>query len=559
MTASASKLTVFSPLEKATSSDLNRLQQHAGFGIGELARYELLTILSEEAGSETNFVSTGTPLRGLIMSGFQANPQLASTALFITGGAGWFLYPDGSPSSDDSVVKMVTDPGDSTSALQLTAGSGSTRVDVVECQPILSTIETAIRDFYDEASGVFVAKSTTKVVQLRMQYRIRTGTPGGGYPGSVTGWMPLMIATVPSTATSWNDCECWDVRPLLADRIGGVSNIRKELERFGERSLNIGNIAAATTVVRVDGVVETTFDGGATIGGWKAGGVIDPLSYPNGIKIGTAGAASDFSEGTFPADVTAGTDLMGYLYAMFPHGLPRWCRYTPSSAGSRVPGGFRGIPIATKTYPNLKGAPNVALTPPATITGLTATTTSAVYLAAFRTYLGAANKIVQNNYTKDKGWCFSDSAQTLAASAIAASTAEFTLSEISGLFPPTAREILVDFRILIVLSGAGTAGVSLGCAVGGEQTALFAAATEASAQIVGQNVLKVGGATTAYVRCQAWIPMPPAYPHLLNGSSFSNFTRKIRVSVDFTTGDAIVTGVDPGAANHTIRVLGWRE
>ena len=250
---------------------------------------------------------------------------------------------------------------------------------------------------------------------------------------------------------------------------------------------------------------------------------------------------------------------MGYLYAAFPHGLPRWCRYTPSTAGARLPGGFRGIPIATKTYPNLKGRPNVALTPPAVVTGLTATTTSAVYLAAMRTYLGFANKVVQNSYTKDRAWCYSDSGQTLAAGAIASSDAEFTLSETSGLFPSTAREILVEFKILIVFSALGTAGVTLDCAVGGEQTTLFASIADATAQIVGHNAFKLAGAGSEYVLCQAWIPMPPAYPHLLNGSTLSNFTRKIRVGIHSTTGDAIVTGLDPTAGNHTIRVLGWRE
>lgn len=557
MTASASKLTVFSPLEKATSSDLNRLQQHAGFGLGELARYELLTIFAEESGAEINSTATGTPLRGLIMSGFQAQPQIASTALFVTGGAGWFIYPDGSPSSDDSVAKMVTDPGDSTSALQLTAGAGSTRVDVVECQPILSTIETSIRDFYDEASGVFIAKATTKVVQLRMQYRIRLGVAGAGYPGSVTGWMPLMIATVPNFATNWDDVECWDVRPLISDRIGGVSNIRKEMERFGERSLNIGVIAAATTVVRVDGIVETTFDGGASVGGWKAGGVIDLDSYLGGIVISNAGTAGECSEGTFPADVVAGTDLMGYLYAAFPHGLPRWCKYTQATVGQRIPGGFRGIPIATKTYPNLKGAPNVALTPPAILTGLTASTTSAVYLAAFRTYNAIANKIVQNNYTKDRGWCDA-SAQLLAATAVTGGEAEFTLDETSGQFPPTAREILISFRIMIDLSGAGTTGVTLSCKVGGEQTTLFAASSDSTVQVIGHNVLKVGGATVDFVYMQAWVPMPPAYPHKMNGSTLSNFTRKLRVAIHDVTGDAIST-IETTASNHVMRVLGWRE
>lgn len=378
---------VFNTLERAVSDDNNRLQAFLGANAAELMRWMVLAT-SSEGGASSQFGVTTTPLTAVVLGGLWARPEIGTVNLFIEPGALVMADPDASPSADDSPVKLIVDPGVQVAGtLTLSAGGGGTRIDVIECQRTESVVETQSRDIYDPATGLFTAANVTKVVKQSLTWRIRTGVPGNGYPGSVSGWLPVAIASVPNTATTWNDVILWDVRPLAQDLTSGpaqVSNSWPTLHRTWNTQVNEGAGA------RLSGLATST------IGAYLAGGELGPsgAGYTNGqIPI----QAADFLEGGFVAT----NNRPWYLWAMYPHGLPRWCRYSPASSLVRVPLTPRGVLVFSQKAPtDGRMLASAAITLPTSL-GFTTPATSGTVLTSGA--YDAAGTLLDSITTGD-GW-----------------------------------------------------------------------------------------------------------------------------------------------------------
>ena len=417
--------------ERAVSTDINRLQSFMGAGLEELLRYQSLAGLNND--TEANGVSAltssvTTPLTALIINGMLAQPQIGSTDLFIHPGVAMFTQPDAVVTSDDTFSKLIIDPGvNSPGALVLSPNAGpGDRIDVVEVQRQDVLLESSSRDIFNTATGFFAPATVDKVKAYRGSFRIRTGTPGGGYPGNALGWLPLMVAKVPAGAATWDTCTCWDVRPLMVDyenapfRSEHGLPVRHRVELYG------GKVGAGVTYL-VRGKVETT------LRHFKAGGVITN----GGLDI-----VGQYSEPTFAANIAV--NKMWNLYAVFPQTLPRWAEYTPFTAGIRKPGGFRGIPVASFILPNERGNP-VSTVPLPSFTGMTAGgLDGAVCVASGNINTGSALLPFLATDEERQISIPADANDLIAA--YLAPNADFVIDPASGNFPQHARSLFVRLR-----------------------------------------------------------------------------------------------------------------
>lgn len=356
---------VFNTRERAVSDDVNRLQSFGAYDRAETWRRLVNQRVVDgttlgggvlELGSFVNTLTNNdqapidTPLRADVFDGLTVMPQLGSLNLLVLPGACGLDDPDGQtgssdpnpPNPDDSRYKMVVDPGVLiVGALTIGAGAGGTRIDVIECQRTTVVVETDSRDVFDPSTGVFIPVTVNKVVEGRLVYRVRSGTPGGGFPGAVQGWLPLCVASVPSSATVVDAMTFWDVRPLVKDRVnGGLDSSRLKSDPTAPIDV-FGNDFTVSGHTNLYGFAETTLNS------YRAGGIIlSPANVPFDVTI-----AANQETGFAPV-----ASQPWYLYAVFPAGLPRWVRYQ-TLGGILQPNGPLGIltvstidPVATYFY-----------------------------------------------------------------------------------------------------------------------------------------------------------------------------------------------------------------
>lgn len=413
--SSGGKREIFNTRERAVSTDYNRTQAFIKTDMADMLRFWLLAVVAR-SGEESVPTGIGSPLKMMIMGGLMVRPQVGGQSLTIDAGACVVQRPDASPSADDSQAKFVDDPGvASTGVLTLTANAGGgIRIDVVECALVgengsgAGTGETVLesdnRDIYNTTTGLFTPAAVDKVAAVRLQYRIRTGTPGGGYPGAATGWCPLMIAAVPIGATSWDDVRCWDVRPLYRDIAWADAG------------------AKPNGVTYAHGMVYAQYDDpGTPNGSPPPADLASANNYANGIFCGVLGGrnvggnlpaggvdvtSSDISDGAFPSGTA-----WWHLYVALPYGLPRWAEYGTTP---RVPGNFRGILIASHVAPNPDGTCSGTISLP-TGFGFGGTVSNALRVFSGKT----ASGVVVAGYIRPDGW----SACAMSASA---GTSSFT-------------------------------------------------------------------------------------------------------------------------------------
>jgi hypothetical protein len=342
---------VYNTRERLVSTDPNRAQAINAKQIAEILRF-LLDAQNEQdvSGGGVETMGTGSELflRGTILSGVRPRPEVGTTNLFVEPGVA-LLIDNAAPSSDDSVGAYVADAGVKLAgALTLTAGAGSPRIDVVECQRVTNVTEQDNRDVFNVSTGLFTPTQVPKVKGGALSYRIRTGTPGAGFPGVAAGWLPLMVAMVPAGATTWDQVTCWDVRPLASDRTNGPFQTSR-LWPSNVRTLIACDATTNAAQVRIAGEIDLTFKG------YKAGGVLRKDSSTAYID---ATDAANQQNGFAGFGTTLGTTW--YLYLVFPFGLPRWVRYSDSSSGLRQPGCQRGIPAVSANPCNFDGTPRAA-------------------------------------------------------------------------------------------------------------------------------------------------------------------------------------------------------
>jgi hypothetical protein len=344
---SGAPVIVYNTRERLISSDPNRAQQLAAQWSAEFARFLLDTQTDDTSSNGVEIMGVGNEsfLRGVVISGLRVRPDIGTTNTFITAGA-VALVDNQSPGADDSVMSIVADAGVALAgALTLTPGAGSTRIDVVECQRVTNVLESDNRDIFNTSTGLFAPVQVTKKSQGQLVYRIRLGTPGSGFPGTAAGWLPLMVARVPAGAASWDVCDCWDVRPLACDRSNSPALATNGV---GAQPVTFVSSDVTTNVnqVRLTGKITREF------GGYRVGGNLAKSTAAPWLDI------TD-SDHLTPGFIGYGTSIgrLWHLYLVFPFGLPRWCKYTDSASGSRLPGGLRGIPAISTVVPNFDGTP----------------------------------------------------------------------------------------------------------------------------------------------------------------------------------------------------------
>lgn len=447
------KRVVFNTRERVISSDQNRHQAFAAYERAELLRREsacrtgsAVNELSPlEGGSYVDTIASdaaaiSTPSVADVYEGLVVLPQSSTLNLLVSPGLCGFIDPDGQtgssdpnpPSADDSRYKVVNDPGINVAgALTIAAGGGSTRIDLVEVRRQTVVLETDSRDIFDPSTGVFVPVSVTKVSAGRLIYRVTTGTPGAGIPARSQGWMPIAVASVPSSATSVDDITFWDVRPLVKDRVNAPFESR-HVTSLLEQSWCYANDHTDPSKTTLSGVAVSQ------IGMYRAGGI-----FPFAPNIDVRAAANQ------AAGYTPVVGRPWYLYAVFPAGLPRWVRYVDAPL-ARTPFGPLGVIVVNSAGPASQFA-NVDTCNPPPATGLI-TVGPAVLLAAG--VVGAGP--IERGFVSTNGLTLCNPNVSIAGPAVVAASTTDTYTLLPGVhFPANARSVVVS-----ISSGFTGAGAS---------------------------------------------------------------------------------------------------
>lgn len=377
--SSGGKREVFNSLERAISSDLNRAQSFVHTDMADMLKMLMLSSTSL-TGAETLPSGVAAPLAMMIVNGFLVKPDSAGQTMLIDAGVAVINRPDTSPDGDDSTAKFVNDPGvTNTATLPWVANvSGSTRIDIVECAVVgedgagagtgESVIETASRDIYNTTTGLFTPANVTKVSAVRFQYRVRHGTGGGGWPGTVAGWRPLAVISVPTGAATYGATTWFDVRPLFSDLAfnGDVKRRNKITHQHGHCGPTIGGSSVTYPYKTIYGTFEAVYAGRHIGGDIPLGGYDLDSGYYSAVNFATT---------------ACNVDGWWHLYLAVPFGLPRWARYTGTPL---LPGSMRGIPVAIQIDPDgYTGEPVSAVALPSGLGFVGSTTT-----AAFRVFSG---------------------------------------------------------------------------------------------------------------------------------------------------------------------------
>jgi hypothetical protein len=464
--SSGDKELVVNPLERAVSTDIMRAQAFKGALIANL----LQAFIDNAPGSDDvqagaqynpNIASTaGTPTSGIVYAGLLFQPMGGSTAAGISAGIASIYDPDTAttPSSDDSQYKIITDPGTVTNTLVLTPNSsGSLRIDIVECNRVQpdNVIETDSRDIFNTVTGLFAAATVNKVTAAQFQYRIRAGTPGGGFPALAQGWMPLAVASVPTGTTVWDTVTIWDVRPLFESRLFEDSRASRDQPFMKKCSAQIDALTTASQS-RLTGNIEVEFLDR------RYGGIMQS-SCPQGTGGGIGSEADslfiDLDDAqNRSASGTIGTTGLNYVYVCAPFGLPRWAKYTAGPAG-RVPRSPRGIIVASATSPDYAyGTPHggqLNLPPCLQNSGNTAvdTTTWPPRAVCVLARVGTSGSSPRTGGLVARGGVHSSNANVSSVTTTAAfGQALFTFTPGTD-FPANARAIWVTFTGVFTLTG----------------------------------------------------------------------------------------------------------
>jgi hypothetical protein len=498
MAKEGGEVVVFNTQERALSTDVQRSQSFRVRDMAEVVR-NLINVFQGlddvDAGSLYEPTTTTTsPLTAEVLSGLLVQPQNATLNLLITAGLAYVITPQATP--DNSIYEFVNDPGVATlGALVMTGNSsGSTRIDVIECQPTDQVLEADSRDIFNPTTGLFTASTVTKATAAQMTYRVRLGIAGSGYPGSASGWLPLAVASVPTATTTNDTITFWDVRPLLSDR-RGISNVG--LQRPQAEKVIINGLPPTTT----GGYVEALQSLALGYPARRLGGQLHRGSP------GTDATTIDLtSSANQESSFSISNGFPWYLYLLTPQSLPRWARYSDAVAGARQPRSPRGIPLLSRVAPTLSGAPSSAITFPA-VFGFTSgnnTTSSGACVAAGTFTSGAVVAPVANAGEQLAVYGTVTGVQSGTSPVISA----FTFVA-NTHYPSNATAILVEFTIDITITAAIQDQVSYTVVVYNPP----GSSTIAYTFLVGSAYPTITSPPlTANVRVHLWLPLPSVAP-----------------------------------------------
>lgn len=335
--------------ERLISSDFNRLQ-----AFQEAERSELLNALATPNYVAMDFVSsaviptTTSASDATVLAGLTVVAPVAGVELAVQAGEALLIAPDAVPDPDDSPAKLCRSSGVlvGSGTLPLTPNaSGLLRIDVVECRrvPTLTVQETDTRDVFDLTAAGFVPSLVNKVTAESLEFRVRLGTPGAGFPGSATGWVPLAVMGVPNGTVTLDTVSMYDVRPLVSDR--WPNSLARGSFFVPPRQANLWlDHWTAPGEERLNGIFWSEFRG------YRVGGKLALIN----AGTGATQEYVDLLEWTEPGFIPV-ADTLAHLWLVFPYDLPRWQHYSDFAVapyGGRIPYGMRGIPVLTSSYPN---------------------------------------------------------------------------------------------------------------------------------------------------------------------------------------------------------------
>lgn len=294
-------------LERALSSDQNLIQSEISTAFMEIWR--------QLYGSDAYVPGLGTPngvvveehpettesnfaLRSIIPGGLLVNPQGAN--MHVDAG---LLCTILTPSSDESAFVLARSEGLSGTELPfVTNGGAGPRWDLVECRPRVTTTQQT-RDIFDPVTQQFTSQSVDKVITTDLEFQYNQGTAGSpaASPVPTVGWQPLAAVWVPTSATSFDDCEVFDTRPTVMDladpgmfRVGNRDNVQPNHEVWWD--------------------VQTDSSGASRLGGDGQSGISMPGAAPSQYDW----TAAPFN--TNPAGFgRKGYNISGYIRATNPN------------------------------------------------------------------------------------------------------------------------------------------------------------------------------------------------------------------------------------------------
>ncbi len=525
--------------ERIVSADLNDLQT-----IAAAEKAELLRSLYDDRvadwylapGLQVPIASSSPSLAFDVYGGLMVKPDSAGYFL-VQGGVAGFLLPTGL-GTYDSPYRVVVDPGVVTpGSLPFTsnAGGGAPRWDVVECQPVDTLLAQESRYIFNPGTGIASPEVVDKIRAMRLTYRVRLGTPGGGFPGLAAGWAPLAVVCAPAGSSSLLTSDVWDVRPLVRERTRRSFPVDASTGDGYAPNTAADYRMLTTSENRWNGISEAEFNG------YVAGGQL-LRSTPSQLSQFGATTPTGGRFGSFNIDLSdnqsnylPGSNAGFYLVALFPYLLPRWQRYSQVAIGSgRVPTGPRGILVATNTVPKTNGIVTGVAMPTAAQFGGGSTFAGAVLAAsqfngAALQPGGAAGRVHEWTYGFPK-----------AQSAIVGSTFQFNFNINDGLhFPPHARRVRFAFR--------GLSNNSAGTAVGPTSATVtvtdLVSGIQVATPVRGQPLYLANG-NPEIVQFDFWCPILPK-----DLPSSVESTAGMRVEVTYTA--------TPSHTSATLTTAAW--
>jgi hypothetical protein len=374
------KRIIYNTRERLVSDDANRAQDFAAADRAELFRAmhgDVLGDFYERPGVNYRWWANpaDSPLPAEVYGGLEVIVDDPTDLEVLPGVLMHYAY-NPTPGDDSEYLLGVDLEGFSTPGVlsfQANAGPG-VRIDVIECQPVDTLLESDSRDVYDNATGQFSASILDKVRTSRLQYQIRRGSPGAGPPGYSPSWLPLAVAIVQQGAADWSEVDFYDVRPLVAERAPLPSRSLPGFEFANVEhasALEEVSLVPATSSIYQKGYFRGWFQGYMIGGNVRRNtasslGVFGDTTGDDGGDVPylfTGGAGENAPAGTFP---TTGRNLFT-IAAFFPSlsptnlgkVLPRWVRYSQNAQADwparRRPVGPRGILVVTTALPQPNG------------------------------------------------------------------------------------------------------------------------------------------------------------------------------------------------------------
>lgn len=435
--SSGNRQIVINSQERAVSNDINRAQDFITRDYAELFMRMLMTRSGGEfdAGFALIPDSSTLPMTAEIIGGGLVRPTSGTFSFSVDAMVLYAIQSDGGP--DNSDCKYVRDPGLITGSLNFATNvSGFSRIDIVECR-INPTPEIVSdnRDIYNPVTGLFNAVNVTKEQAARLEYRVRQGTPNAGFPGTVSGWLPLMVALIPNNAASNNDCSFWDVRPMLEDRESAARNLTNATPPTSSIEIAMCDRSSSSSVA-IQGMWQAV-NKGRRLGGQFRSSAAGPYDGP-GINVADTPNQSTAIAEPLTAHV--------FLYACTPFGLPRWARY--NYGGARVPQSPKGLLIVSTVKPDNVGRPQSTIAlPPSWGLGGTCAVDDAVLVTMLPARVG--NTWGSFNTSKDEAFATRGDLGEVTGAVDGGSGFEITVPE--ALWPKGVRYLWVELQAQLTL------------------------------------------------------------------------------------------------------------